>query len=294
MPHPNIVRSALSRSLNMPSVDFDVIHTHAAAVNTASAGYHPTVSRSTTSDAVRFASNTAEHKSRNQLHSQPSAQPTAGSIDGLPSHPGSRGGGSRSGAKSVMGRIITDIDEKVWNLKELFRKGDPLEQRRRCASKIVAIVRGFLVRCRYDQHQKALVEWKWVRCRPVVHLLDILLANHSNRDAGINLLCMNRNMKNISIVFEKWAYLYRQNAPMRKGIRATAEERILLKQTQWLRTVFEGFRAATIGKNSTKNANTQRRLLVEKIRKNLSRSLLERGLPGVVPELEVGRCKGSH
>ena len=115
-----------------------------------------------------------------------------------------------------------------------------------------------------------------------MHLLDLLLANHSNRDDGMTMLRMNRNMKTMTTVFTKWAAIYRTNLPMRKTIKQAAEEKIEFKKMQWLRAVYDAFRSATVGTSSTKHANLERHKLVERLRRELSRNLIARGMLGVV------------
>lgn len=130
---------------------------------------------------------------------------------------------------------------------ELFRKGDPLDERRVAATKIGSIIRGFVSRQRHRHFQQSLVEFKWTRCRMVVFLLDILLSNQSKLDAGFHLLKMNRNMKTLHVVFDKWAVVCRQNAPIRRGVKLAALEKIEGKRLQLMRSVFNGLRSVSIG-----------------------------------------------
>lgn len=195
---------------------------------------------------------------------------------------------SRPGT-GVTADMVVDIDNKVTNLKEIFRKNDPLEERKQKAVIIQSLIRGFLARCRFKYFSTAQREWRWIRCRPVIWLLDILLANQSKLDSGFNLLKMNRVMKTMHVIFGKWAIVCRQNAPLRRSVRQAAEDRIKSKKMNWLRAVFNGLKAVTIGKISTKNANNERRKLVDSIRQELSRELIQQGETGVVPEHELKR-----
>ena len=70
---------------------------------------------------------------------------------------------------------MTELDLKVVQLKEIFRQGDPLEERRVSVNKINACVRGWLQRIRYNSYKRGLREWKWLRCRQIVWLLDMNL-----------------------------------------------------------------------------------------------------------------------
>ena len=196
---------------------------------------------------------------------------------------------SRPGT-GVTAEMVVDIDNKVSNLKEIFRKNDPLEERKYKAIKIQSLIRGFLARCRFKYFLTAQREWRWIRCRPVIWLLDMLLANQSKLDAGMNLLKMNRVMKTMHVVFGKWAIVCRQNAPLRRSIRQQAEDRIQSKKRSWLKAVFDGFKAVTVGRISKKNANLERRKLVESIRLELSRELIQQGESGIVPESEIKRA----
>lgn len=192
-------------------------------------------------------------------------------------------------ANAKVSKMISVIDSKVGSLKEIFRKGDPLDERRQAATKIAATIRGYLARAHLTAYMHGIREWKWLRARPLVHVLDILLSNQSSLDAGIQLQIMNRQTHTLRVVFSKWCIVCKQNAPMRKSILIAAEERIAEKRKYLVRAVFTGFVAVTIGHLSRRNANKQRRLLIESIRADLSRKLLERGLIGVVPEDDITR-----
>jgi hypothetical protein len=131
---------------------------------------------------------------------------------------------------------IFNIDSKVVNLKEIFRRKDPLEERTQAAVCIQSAIRRFLVQRRLLAFQSSQRTWRWIRCRPVVYLLgthlglcqhhayashlyiytDILLSNQSKLDAGFHLLKMNRAMTTMLVVFGKWAFVCRQNAPGKK------------------------------------------------------------------------------
>jgi hypothetical protein len=188
---------------------------------------------------------------------------------------------------SIANDLVVDIDHKVSYLREIFKKTDPIEARKLSAIKIQALIRRFLVRVRKLSYEASMREWRWIRCRPVVWLLDILLANQSKLDSGFHLLTMNRVMRTLKTIFGKWAVVTRQNSPMRRTTRQLAEEKILKKRKQLLTLYFEAFKSVTIGRISLKNANQQRREMIDKIRKDLSEYLKEKGLVGIVPPHEI-------
>jgi len=184
-------------------------------------------------------------------------------------------------------KIIHDIDRKILYLKEIFRQKDPLEERITSSIKIQATIRGYLARVRRQYYQQAIVEWRMMRCRPVIWLLDILLQEQAHLDAGMSLIAMNRTIHTLNSVFTKWTAIYRQNIPLRRKIKRVAEDMINQKKTRFLRTAFEGFRAATVGIFSRKHANNERQILLDNIRKEISSNLKARGLVGIVPPEEV-------
>lgn len=191
---------------------------------------------------------------------------------------------------AAVNQIMSDIDYKVFNLKEIFRRGDPIADRKRGAELIGALVRGYLCRQRMQKFRRGIREWRWVRCRPVTYIVDILLANHSKRDAGFHLMKTNRVMKTLTSFFNKWAGVCRQNAPVRRMVKQLAEEKINHKRLTLLRTVFDGLRSASVGDLSTRNANAVRRKLIDSIRLELSEKYKLRTHSthmGVVPEHEV-------
>ena len=205
---------------------------------------------------------------------------------------GGGGGGmvDQFGAVQV-GRVVHEMDATVTHLRELYRQGDPLAERRSAATLIGATVRGYLARVRLSRYyRRGAREWRWIRCRPITFLLDVLLASQSKRDAGFHLLKMNRNMKYLTDFFSKWAAVCRQNAPVRRAMRRAADERIEQKRMQLLRIVFRGLHAASIGTLSTRNANAERRKLIDSIRQELSAELKARGLLGLVQEVDVTRA----
>ena len=204
---------------------------------------------------------------------------------------GGGGGGGLDGLQQQqVTQIMTDIDYKVFSLKEIFRKGDIIADRKRGAELIGALVRGYLCRQRMQKFRRGVREWRWVRCRPVTYIVDILLANHSKRDVGFHLLKTNRTMKMLNTVFGKWAGVCRQNAPVRRGVKKAAEEKIQNKRISLLRRTFDGLKSASVGDLSTRYANAMRRKLIDTIRLELSEKYKSRAHDrhaGVVPEFEV-------
>jgi hypothetical protein len=214
------------------------------------------------------------------LNSRPGSTFAAGSMT---SHGGShmRRTISSQGAvdpaqQAMVSQIMSDIDYKVFNLKEIFRKGDPVADRKRGAELIGALVRGYLCRQRMQKFKRGVREWRWVRCRPVTYIIDILLAIHSKRETGYHLMKTNRTMKTLTMFFGKWSGVCRQNALMRRAVKAAAAEKINNKRMALLRRVFSGLKAVSVGDLSTRNANAMRRKLIESIRHELSEKYKQR------------------
>lgn len=195
----------------------------------------------------------------------------------------------RQKAVSLAHDAILNIDAKVVNLKDIFRRKDPLEERTEAAIRIQSLIRRYLVLSRKRSFESAQRDWRWQRCRPVVWLLDILLSNQSKLDTGFHLLRMNRTMRTLLVFFGKWAFISRQNAPVRLLMRENAAQRIEQTRLRLLRKVFDGLREVSIGSLSTKKAILERRVLMDRIRADLSSELQAAGLVGVVPEDEVFR-----
>jgi histone H3/H4 len=195
--------------------------------------------------------------------------------------------------QAAVGQIMSDIDSKVFGLKEIFRKGNILEDRKRGAELIGALARGYLCRQRLAKFRRGMREWRWVRCRPVTYLLDILLSNHSKRDAGFNLLRTNRTMKTLNNFFGKWAGVCRQNAPVRRAVKQAAEHKIEDKRMELLRKVFKGLFAVSVGELSTRNANAVRRKLLDEIRLELSEKYKMRSGIVISSSLAEGASGGS-
>lgn len=79
--------------------------------------------------------------------------------------------------ENTMNTFVSNIDNKVAALRAVFRAVDPLQERQLMACKIQALIRRFLAKCRFQHHKNGVKEFRWIRCRPVIWLLDILLAN---------------------------------------------------------------------------------------------------------------------
>lgn len=183
--------------------------------------------------------------------------------------------------------IISSLDNKIGALRDIFRQVDPLEERRMAAVKIQAIIRGFLARARKRYYYQGVREWRWVRCRPVIWVLDILLSNQSKLDSGFHLLTMNRTMKTLNSIYTKWAAVYRQNVGMRRTMRRAVEERIWNKRHGFMLKHFAALREVTIGIKSRKHASNERRKMIDQIRATLSKKLMLGGDLGVVPDSEI-------
>lgn len=194
---------------------------------------------------------------------------------------------------SGINKSISDIDHRILGLKELFRNGDPIAERHHACTKICALVRGYLIREKLSKYLKGIREWRWIRCRPVTFLLDILLAKYAKRDAGLYLIKVNRNMKILLEIYSKWASVYRKNAPIRRMVKRLAEEKIEFKKYQFLKLVFDSLKSVSVGELSSRKANAVRRKMIEEIRKDLSQQFRSRGLLGVVPDTEIFKALGK-
>lgn len=182
-----------------------------------------------------------------------------------------------------------DIDLKVLNLRELFRKGDPMDERNYAATKIIASVRGFLCRMRWKHYQRGMTEWKWIRCRNIVYVLDLMLNAAIRDDSKKQRYVVSREIKVMYSVFSKWLFVVKQSAPLRRRLRAAAEYKIQSKKIELMRTVFLGLKSVCVGHLSVKNANKERHELIVKIRNQLSEQLKAEGKVGIVLESEVMR-----
>ena len=180
-----------------------------------------------------------------------------------------------------------DIDLKVLHLRELFRKGDAMQERHRAATKIAARIRGFCARRRLKHYRVGLKTFRWARCKYVVWILDMLLQTQNHHDAALRKFKLRNDVRTLRVVYVKWLFVVRQVAPLRRAVRKAAEDKFFLKMKQLLRQAFVEFRDVCVGKLSVRNANKERRLLIEKIRADLSEKLKQKGEIGVVEEGEV-------
>jgi len=199
------------------------------------------------------------------------------------------GGAALSTDPYTMNNIMAGIDKRIVALKEIFRKGDPHEERALAAIRIQSVMRGFLTRQKMQLFQRSRRHWRWIRCRPVVLLLDTLLSLQSKVFLKMQMLRLNKNIKKLQVFFNKWSIISKQNSPIRKKVRQAAEERILLKKRAWVRQVFDALRQVLIGRFSTKQAIVDRRRMLEDIRRDLSARMMDQGLLGVVPQMEMDK-----
>ena len=172
---------------------------------------------------------------------------------------------------------ISSIDQKVLHLKDLFKRGDPFEQRRIAATKIACLIRGFLARRRYESYFHGVQEWKWSRCKMVMWLLDSLLNNQTKLDLGLQRLQLRRQMKLLYIVFNKWNFIRRQNAPLKRAILQRTEELFEKKQQLLLARSFNGLKETCIGHQSLRKLRQERKILLEKIKSELREKYRKRG-----------------
>ena len=189
------------------------------------------------------------------------------------------------GIKESMG----DIDLKVLNLKELFRKDDPMTERHHATTLITSRIRGFLQRIRYKRYKKGITEWKWSRCRNIVYVLDIMMNTKVKSDASFNRHKLSREIKTLLAVFSKWNFVVKQTAPLRRAVRKAAEDKFVTKQKELLKSVFGVLKDVCVGYLSAKNANKERFELIEQIRHELSEQYKAKGLIGIVLHDEVMR-----
>jgi hypothetical protein len=184
---------------------------------------------------------------------------------------------------------MTELDVKVVHLKEIFRQGDPMVERKKAVTKINACVRGWLQRQRYGAYQRGQREWKWLRCRQIVWLLDMNLGLQSKLDTGINKLKLMHNVSFVYQVFTKWLHLTRQALPVRRAMYKAAMDKAQAKDRALMHKVWDAFKSVTVGGKSTKSANEKRRVMIDSIREELSDNLKAKGEIGVVPDEDVER-----
>lgn len=187
--------------------------------------------------------------------------------------------------KSSMG----DIDLKVMQLKELFRNGNPMEERHKAATTITSTVRAYLCRVRYKYYLAGSKEWRLSRCRHLIWVMDILLNGQAKLDGSLLEIKMRKDMKAMYLVFTKWYQMIKQFVTIRRATRQAAENKFNIKREKWILKVWIAFKSVCVGKNSLKNANNERRILLDTIRVELSEALRAKGEIGIVPEWEVQR-----
>ena len=184
---------------------------------------------------------------------------------------------------------MAELDMKVLHLKELFRHGDPLVERRESATRIVAAVRGFLQRRRYAYFRKGRREWRWLRCKQVLWLLDLRMAAKKAVTQRLEQHIMFKSMRTMMSVFARWVLCAKQSRPVRQEMHRRAFEMGKTKDLELLKVVFAAFKLVTVGGKSTKHANEARRKMIESIRTELSDALKARGELGVVPIEDIER-----
>jgi len=195
-------------------------------------------------------------------------------------------------SKSTMGLIsnhMTELDMKVVQLKEIFRHGDPMEERRVSINKINACLRGFLQRRHYAAYQRGMREWRWLRCRQIVWLLDMNVDLQKRRDTGIQQLQVMRSFRMLYKVYIKWVAVTKQALPVRRAMYQAAMAKADAKNRALLLKVWTAFKSVTVGGKSTKQANLQRRKMIDEIREELSEALKAKGEIGVVPVDDIER-----
>jgi hypothetical protein len=104
---------------------------------------------------------------------------------------------------------------------------------------------------------------------------------------GMAKMKNNRENRLCRSVFNKWLLISRQTAPVRRMIHATVEKINSHRQKQMLIATFNALKSVTIGLQSRRQANKERKQLIEDIRSELSMKLKRAGEIGVVPEEDV-------
>ena len=195
-------------------------------------------------------------------------------------------------SKSTMGLItnhMTEMDIKVVQLKEIFRHGDPMEERRISINKINACVRGWLQRNHYAAYQRGIREWKWLRCRQIVWLLDMNVDLQKKLDSGIEQLKVVQSFRMLYKVYTKWLAVTKTALPVRRAMYQAAMAKADAKNSALMLKVWTAFKSVTVGGKSTKQANLLRRQMIDEIREELSAALKAKGEIGVVPVDDIER-----
>jgi hypothetical protein len=193
-------------------------------------------------------------------------------MDHGPKHGRRSAEGSRIDVTETMGRI----DKKVNQLTSLFKQSNPFELRLRSAVRIQSIVRGFIVRVRHANFKRGLKEWKWVRCRPVVTLLDILLANQDRLTDGYVHLKQRMERRIKFTVYRGWYKISYRTTFRRRQIKKTIEENLYNKKMYLIRTVFNHLKSVCVGNLSRKHANNERKIKMEAIRMEMRAKVMLR------------------
>ena len=82
----------------------------------------------------------------------------------------------------------------------------------------------------------------------------------------------------LASVFAKWNIVSRSTAPLRRKIRAAANEMFYARLERAKRTMFDALRSVSVGKESRVQQNKERREFIAKIRFETSEKLKQQGL----------------
>jgi hypothetical protein len=218
------------------------------------------------------------HSRRSKMESVKSVR-SAGGGSRSPTHGGGGGRSSVTGEaarsrKSTeptvdIGQTMSRIDKKVNQLTSLFKRDNPFDSRLKAAVKIEAIVRGFLVRVRHANFKRGLKEWKWIRCRQVVSLLDILLVNQDRIAAGYVHLKERMEKRIKYSVYRAWYRISYRTALRRRQIKKTVNQKVADMRMNLIKLVFKHLKSVCVGNLSRKYANNERKLKMEVIRNDL-------------------------
>ncbi len=187
------------------------------------------------------------------------------------------------GLKSRMG----DVDGSISLLHHLFQARNEAVEKSSFSIRVQAIIRGFLARRRKKKYLKAIFDWKLLRGRLAMQVIDVRMVKFKTLGAGVEQLKLNREVRTNRIVFSKWKTVTKQFGPLRRKMKIQAGELIQANLLNLQRKVFIAFRDGTVGKNSIKFVNQIRRVQIEEIRWELHDKLVRMGELGVVPQENI-------
>lgn len=177
----------------------------------------------------------------------------------------------KSSVKSLvtMNETFASIDSSVHNLVDLFRGGDPFHRRNRSATIIAAIIRGFIVRRRYQVFLRNLKIFKLQRCNKAVMIIRSLCHQQKNIVLNIEQATLRKRIQLFRSIFRQWKFLNQINSPRRKAFQRLSDEYYKNKMMSWLRLVFTSMKSVCIGDKSLKVFREHRKQLALKVKEEL-------------------------